>query len=85
MALDGPIFLKPDGAPPAQGDILVQSDLAATLEAIGRDGPRAFYIGPIADKIVAAVRGAGGVMVRERPRELRRGHPQARARDLSRL
>ena len=41
-----------------------QSDLADTLEAIGRDGPRAFYVGPIADKIVAAVRGAGGVMVR---------------------
>jgi gamma-glutamyltranspeptidase/glutathione hydrolase len=59
-----PIFLKPDGAPPAPGDILVQSDLADTLEAIGRDGPRAFYVGPIADKIVAAVRGAGGVMVR---------------------
>jgi gamma-glutamyltranspeptidase / glutathione hydrolase len=58
------IFLKPDGAPPAPGDILVQSDLADTLEAIGRDGPRAFYVGPIADKIVAAVRGAGGVMVR---------------------
>ena len=58
------IFLKPDGAPPAQGAILVQSDLADTLEAIGRDGPRAFYVGPIADKIVAAVRGAGGVMVR---------------------
>jgi gamma-glutamyltranspeptidase / glutathione hydrolase len=59
-----PIFLKPDGAPPALGDVLVQSDLADTLEAIGRDGPRAFYIGPIADKIVAAVRGAGGVMIR---------------------
>jgi gamma-glutamyltranspeptidase/glutathione hydrolase len=59
-----PIFLKPDGTPPALGDTLVQSDLAGTLEAIGRDGPRAFYIGPIADKIVAAVRGAGGVMVR---------------------
>jgi gamma-glutamyltranspeptidase / glutathione hydrolase len=58
------IFLKPDGAPPAQGAILVQSNLADTLEAIGRDGPRAFYVGPIADKIVAAVRGAGGVMVR---------------------
>ena len=59
-----PIFLKPGGAPPAPGDILVQSDLADTLEAIGRDGPRAFYVGPIADKIVAAVRGAGGVMIR---------------------
>ncbi len=58
------IFLKPDGAPPGPGDILVQSDLADSLEAISRDGARAFYVGPIADKIVAAVRGAGGVMVR---------------------
>jgi gamma-glutamyltranspeptidase/glutathione hydrolase len=58
------IFLKPGGEPPALGDMLVQTDLAETLEAIARDGPRAFYVGPIADKIVAAVRGAGGVMVR---------------------
>jgi gamma-glutamyltranspeptidase / glutathione hydrolase len=58
------IFLTPGGAAPAPGDILVQRDLADTLEAIGRDGPRAFYVGPIADKIVAAVRGAGGVMIR---------------------
>ena len=41
-----PIFLKADGAPPAAGDTLVQSDLADTLEAIARDGPRAFYFGP---------------------------------------
>src|SRR5271165_3209928 len=59
-----PIFLKADGAPPAEGDMLVQSDLADTLEAIARDGPRAFYFGPTADKIVTAVRAAGGVMVR---------------------
>jgi gamma-glutamyltranspeptidase/glutathione hydrolase len=58
------IFLKPDGTAPALGDILVQRDLADTLEAISRDGPRAFYLGPIADKIVASVRGAGGVMAR---------------------
>jgi gamma-glutamyltranspeptidase / glutathione hydrolase len=59
-----PIFLKADGSPPAEGGTLVQSDLADTLEAIARDGPRAFYFGPTADRIVAAVRGAAGVMVR---------------------
>jgi gamma-glutamyltranspeptidase / glutathione hydrolase len=58
------IFLKPDGTPPSLGDTLVQRDLADTLEAISREGPRAFYFGPIADKIVASVRAAGGVMVR---------------------
>ncbi|MBO0752412.1 MAG: gamma-glutamyltransferase [Bradyrhizobiaceae bacterium] len=58
------IFLKADGAAPALGDRLVQGELADVLEAIGREGPRAFYIGPVADKIVAAVREAGGVMTR---------------------
>ena len=36
-----PIFLKPDGAPPAPGAVLVQSDLADTLETISRDGAAA--------------------------------------------
>ncbi len=56
------IFLKANGAALADGDRLVQRDLAATLSAIARRGPRAFYEGPIADKIVAAVRDAGGRM-----------------------
>jgi gamma-glutamyltranspeptidase/glutathione hydrolase len=56
------IFLKPDGAPRAPGDMLVQSDLAASLETIARDGARGFYQGPLADKIVAGVRAAGGIM-----------------------
>jgi gamma-glutamyltranspeptidase/glutathione hydrolase len=58
------VFLKADGAVPAMGDRLVQPELADTLETIGREGPRAFYIGPIADRIVASVREAGGVMTR---------------------
>jgi gamma-glutamyltranspeptidase/glutathione hydrolase len=58
------VFLKPDGTSPAPGDRLVQGDLAASLEAIARDGARAFYTGPIADQIVAAVREAGGRMTR---------------------
>jgi gamma-glutamyltranspeptidase/glutathione hydrolase len=56
------LFLKPDGSLIARGTLLVQSDLAATLDAISRHGPRAFYEGPIADKISAAVREAGGLM-----------------------
>jgi gamma-glutamyltranspeptidase/glutathione hydrolase len=59
------VFLKPDGVAPGAGDLLVQPDLAASLEAIAREGTRAFYIGPIADKIVDAVRGAGGLMTRQ--------------------
>jgi gamma-glutamyltranspeptidase / glutathione hydrolase len=56
------IFLKADGSLPAIGDRLVQSDLADTLQAIAKDGPRAFYDGPVAAKIAGAVQAAGGVM-----------------------
>ncbi len=56
------IFLKADGSGLSAGDRLVQSDLADTLETIARDGPDAFYQGPIAWKIAAAVQAAGGVM-----------------------
>jgi gamma-glutamyltranspeptidase / glutathione hydrolase len=58
------IFLKSDGAAPAFGDKLVQPELADVLETIGREGPRAFYIGRVADKIVTSVRQAGGLMTR---------------------
>jgi gamma-glutamyltranspeptidase/glutathione hydrolase len=56
------IFLKADGQTLGPGERLVQPDLAATLAAIAKDGPRAFYEGPIAGMIAAAVREAGGVM-----------------------
>ncbi len=56
------IFLKADGTPLAAGDRLVQGDLADTLTAIAKGGPRAFYEGPIADRLAAAVKSAGGVM-----------------------
>jgi gamma-glutamyltranspeptidase / glutathione hydrolase len=56
------IFFKADGGALGPGDRLVQSDLADTLETIAREGPRAFYQGPIAGKIAAAVQAAGGVM-----------------------
>jgi gamma-glutamyltranspeptidase/glutathione hydrolase len=56
------IFLRPDGSARAEGDMLVQSDLAATLEAIAREGARGFYEGPVAEMLVAAVKAAGGIM-----------------------
>ncbi len=59
------IFLKADGSAPAQGDRLMQTDLADTLEAIARSGPGAFYEGAIAQKLAAAVQAAGGVMTTE--------------------
>lgn len=56
------IFFHEDGKPRGRGERLVQSDLASTLQAIAQQGPGAFYNGPIAERIVAAVRGAGGRM-----------------------
>jgi gamma-glutamyltranspeptidase / glutathione hydrolase len=56
------IFLRPDGSALAAGDMLVQRDLADTLEAIAQNGPRAFYEGPIAEKLAGAVQAAGGIM-----------------------
>jgi gamma-glutamyltranspeptidase/glutathione hydrolase len=56
------IFLRPDGSALAPGDRLVQPDLANTLDAIAQHGPRAFYDGPIAGMIAAAVQRAGGLM-----------------------
>jgi gamma-glutamyltranspeptidase/glutathione hydrolase len=56
------IFFRPNGAPLAAGDRLVQTDLAATLEAIARNGPPAFYEGATAGKLVDALRAEGGVM-----------------------
>ena len=56
------IFLHKDSSPLSRGDRLVQPDLAATLDTIGRDGAKGFYKGPVAEKIVAAVAQAGGRM-----------------------
>jgi gamma-glutamyltranspeptidase/glutathione hydrolase len=56
------IFLKPNGKALIQGERLVQQDLAASLQAIARGGPRAFYQGAIAERIAAAVQAAGGLM-----------------------
>src|SRR3954466_13589565 len=54
-----------DGRVLAPGATLVQRDLAETLTAIAQTGPRAFYEGAIADKIVTAVRAGGGLMTRD--------------------
>ena len=56
------IFLNADGGTLEPGQLLVQADLAATLVAISREGPRGFYEGRIASQIASAVQKAGGVM-----------------------
>ncbi len=47
------IFASADGSVLRGGDLLIQADLAGTLAAIAARGPRAFYEGEIAEKIVA--------------------------------
>jgi gamma-glutamyltranspeptidase / glutathione hydrolase len=44
------------------GDWLVQSQLARTIETICADGPSAFYKGPIAEAIGEAIRSNGGLL-----------------------
>ena len=56
------IFSRPDGTSLREGDRLVQTDLAATLSAIAEQGPRGFYEGPVAEKLVKAIGDAGGTM-----------------------
>ncbi len=56
------IFSRADGTSLREGDVLVQADLAATLEAIAAQGPRGFYEGPVAEKLAHAIDDAGGIM-----------------------
>ncbi|MEP9380533.1 gamma-glutamyltransferase family protein [Aquabacter sp. CN5-332] len=57
-------FLDRD-AVPAVGSVQRQPELAETLDAIGREGPGAFYRGAIAEEMVAFLRDAGGLHTRE--------------------
>jgi len=50
-------YFFPSGTAVGAGDILRDGDYAETLEAIAENGADAFYSGPIASEIVAAVRG----------------------------
>src|SRR5690606_27591109 len=58
------IFLK-DGEPYQIGDVLVQSDLAATLQLISDEGTDAFYLGSIAERVVQASNENGGILSME--------------------
>lgn len=54
------IFLQDDEVPDA-GRRIRQADLAATLEALARHGHDGFYRGPVAQRLVAGARAAGGI------------------------
>ncbi len=51
-----------DGRAPRVGEVFKNPELAAALELIAKDGPAAFYRGPIAKAILATSRRLGGVI-----------------------
>ena len=55
------IFM-PEGAPLGAGEILVQRDLARTLQNLAREGREFFYEGEIAEKISACAAELGGLI-----------------------
>jgi gamma-glutamyltranspeptidase/glutathione hydrolase len=70
------IFSRTDGTSLREGDALVQADLAATLTAIAAQGPRGFYEGPVAERLVKGIRDAGGIMTSD---DLKSYHAVTRA------
>jgi len=54
-----------DGRPPRFGEVYRQPGLAGVLDAIGRDGRRAFYEGELAERIAGGVQAAGGCVTAE--------------------
>jgi gamma-glutamyltranspeptidase/glutathione hydrolase len=58
-------FLHAEGRPYDAGEILKQTDLATTLKAIGAEGRKGFYEGPVADLIVAEMKRGGGLITHD--------------------
>lgn len=56
------IFLKPDGSPWREGDVLIQADLARTYRALAERGPDWFYNGPMAEATAAWMKANGGLL-----------------------
>ena len=59
------IFFKSDGSFYEAGDLFVQKDLAKSLKAIAKEGPKAFYEGEIADLIVKEMEANNGFITKE--------------------
>ena len=59
------IYTRADGRLPDEGDILVNEDLAGSMERIARDGPETFYKGEIAEQIARDLEGNGALVTDE--------------------
>ena len=58
-------FIRADGEPWQEGDLFVQSELAATLQRISDRGRDGFYAGETADLFVAEMQRNGGIITHE--------------------
>mgnify|MGYP001296054259 CR=1 FL=1 len=56
------IFLRADGAPVGEGDMIRQPDLAETLGRLRAEGPGELYRGALAQRYVDSVAAAGGAL-----------------------
>jgi gamma-glutamyltranspeptidase/glutathione hydrolase len=61
----GSAYIKQDGQPWVAGDLLLQADLAWSIEQIMADGADAFYKGALAERIINAFEKAGGIIRQE--------------------
>lgn len=55
-------FSNGSSGPKQAGDRLVQPALADTLRALAESGPDAFYVGPLASRVVAGMRALGSIV-----------------------
>ena len=58
-------YAAPGGKPMVEGDLWRQPDLANTLQLIADGGARAFYEGPLAERLATQVHAAGGIWVKK--------------------
>jgi len=56
------IFLTADGKTPRLGTLIIQENLAKTLEVISIEGKKGFYSGKIADLMIKTVRSKRGIL-----------------------
>jgi gamma-glutamyltranspeptidase / glutathione hydrolase len=59
------IFFHDDGTILKEGDLIVQKDLAATLERISLAGKKGFYQGPVAQAILKTMKEHNGLMTQK--------------------
>lgn len=59
------IYFHPSGKPIAEGERLIQKDLANTLAMISEQGPQWFYDGPFATACETYLKSIGGILTRE--------------------